>query len=172
MKKFEHWFVELNKWTLILLLGGMSVIVFANVVLRYVTNFSIVWAEEVARYMMIWMTFLGAGLTMRYGGHVAIGNVMEMLPRKGQQILRVFIALSLLCFFAAMAWIAYGYTMRMQFQLTPATRLPFSYVYGAIPAGFMLLIIHFLFVVRGYVADNRYEEAADVPGDLSSSLSG
>lgn len=172
MKRLEHLFVELNKWTLVLLLGSMSVIVFSNVVLRYVTNFSIVWAEEVARYLMIWMTFLGAGLTMRYGGHVAISNLMEMLPHRGQQVLRVIIALSLICFFAAMVWIAYGYTMRMQFQLTPATRIPFSYIYGAIPVGFALLIVHFLLVVKDYVKDNRYKESADVPGDLSSNVGG
>jgi len=172
MKTFEKLFIELNKWALILLLSAMSVIVFTNVSLRYLTSYSITWAEEVARYMMIWMTFLGAGLTLRYGGHVAIGNLMEMLPPGGQRVLRAVIAAVLVVFFATMVWIGYAYAARMQFQMTPATRIPFFYVYAAIPAGFLLLAVHLLLIVRGYVADNRFEEAAGVPGDLSSSLGG
>lgn len=171
MEKLENAFVELNKWALILLLGAMSVIVFANVALRYTTNLSITWAEEVARYMMVWMTFLGAGLTLRYGGHVAITNAMEAMPTAAQRALRAFIVAALLGFFLVMVWVGYGYAMRMRFQLTPATRIPFAYVYAAIPVGFALLAVHLLLIVRGYVAENRFKEAADVPGDLSGSLS-
>ena len=42
--------------------------VFANVALRFLTDHSILWVEEVSRYLMIWLTFLGAGLVLRYGG--------------------------------------------------------------------------------------------------------
>ena len=171
MRKAEDVFVELNKWALILLLGAMSCIVFANVSLRYLTNYSIPWAEEVARYMMVWMTFIGAGLTLRYGGHVAITNLMETMSPRVQRILRAVIALALLAFFAVMIWVGYNYAMRMRFQLTPATRIPFSYVYAAIPVGFALLAVHLLLVVRGYVGENRFREAADVPGDIAGSLS-
>ena len=65
MHTFERIFVAINKWVVVLLLAAMSSIVFANVSLRYLSNFSITWAEEVARYLMIWMTFLGAGLSLR-----------------------------------------------------------------------------------------------------------
>ena len=171
MRKAEDVFVALNKWALILLLGAMSCIVFANVSLRYLTNYSIPWAEEVARYMMVWMTFIGAGLTLRYGGHVAITNLMETMSPAAQRILRAVIAVSLLAFFAVMIWVGYNYAMRMRFQLTPATRIPFSYVYAAIPVGFALLAVHLLLVVRGYVGENRFREAADVPGDIAGSLS-
>jgi TRAP-type C4-dicarboxylate transport system permease small subunit len=171
MRKAEDVFVELNKWALILLLGAMSCIVFINVALRYLTNYSIPWAEEVARYMMVWMTFLGAGLTLRYGGHVAITNLMETLSPHVQRILRAVIAASLLAFFAVMIWVGYNYAMRMRFQLTPATRIPFSYIYAAIPVGFALMVAHLLLVVRGYVVENRFKEAADVPGDIAGSLS-
>src|SRR5690606_5872286 len=105
VRKLETAFVELNKWALILLLGAMSCIVFANVALRYLTNFSIPWAEEVARYMMVWMTLIGAGLTLRYGGHVAISNVMEMLSPRAQRLLRALIVVCLLAFFVLMIWV-------------------------------------------------------------------
>lgn len=151
MKHLETLFVELNKWVLILLLTAMSVIVFSNVVLRYTTSFSIVWAEEVARYLMIWMTFLGAGLLLRQGGHVAITNLYDVLGARMQIVLRIVVALIMLAFFAVMIRYGYDYMTRMGRQMTPATRIPFKYIYMAMPIGFGLLIIHFLFVLKSFV---------------------
>ena len=72
MKTFERYFLATNRWVLIVMLAVMSIIIFANVVLRYTTNQSIEWAEEVARHMMIWLTFIGCGPVLRYGGHIAV----------------------------------------------------------------------------------------------------
>jgi TRAP-type C4-dicarboxylate transport system permease small subunit len=65
--QFEKHFMSFNRWLLILILAVMSVIIFANVSLRYTTSQSIEWAEEVARHLMIWLTFLGCGPVLRYG---------------------------------------------------------------------------------------------------------
>ncbi len=151
MRTFERMFVALNKWVVVLLLAAMSTIVFANVSLRYLSNFSITWAEEVARYLMIWMTFLGAGLSLRIGGHVAITNLHDFLGIRLQRALRALIGLLLICFFVAMMWIGYEYMTRMGRQLTPATRIPFSYIYAAMPIGFVLMIVHLLLIARSYV---------------------
>ncbi|MHA7883441.1 TRAP transporter small permease [Nitratireductor rhodophyticola] len=164
MKTFERYFVALNKWALVLLLGAMAVIVFANVSLRYLTNFSITWSEEVARYLMIWMTFIGAGLALRTGGHVAVGNFQEMLGPNGQRAIRVLILCLLLAFFSIMIWMGLNYMDRARFQLTPATRVSFSYIYAAMPIGFGLLIVHLLLVARSFVMENRFAEVeTDTP---------
>lgn len=157
MQAFERWLVEANKWVLVLLLSAMAVIVFANVTLRYLTNFSITWSEEVARYLMIWMTFLGAGLALRFGGHVAITNLQEAVPARAQRLMRLVIVVLLLAFFAAMMWMGYDYMSRMRFQVTPATRISFSYIYAAMPIGFLLMSVHLLLIVRAYVTESRYE---------------
>lgn len=164
MKTFERLFVEANKWALILILGAMSILVFANVSLRYLTNFSITWSEEVARYLMIWMTFVGAGLVLRFGGHVAITNAQDAMPKPVQRILRVAIAILLFAFFAVMLWMGHEYMGRTQAQLTPATRISFSYVYAAMPIGFILLIVHLLLILKGYVLDSRFE-SLEAEGD-------
>ena len=54
LRKFERVFVALNGWVVILCLVAMSGVVFTNVGLRYLTGPSIPWADEVARYLMIW----------------------------------------------------------------------------------------------------------------------
>lgn len=159
MKTFEQLLVALNKWVLVLLLSAMSIIVFANVSLRYLTNFSIVWAEEVARYLMIWMTFLGAGMALRVGGHVAITNLHDVVSTGVARYLRGIVAIVLLSFFLLMIWIGYEYMSRMGRQLTPATRISFSYIYAAMPIGFALLTLHFLFVVKSYIVGSDDEDA-------------
>ncbi len=50
-----------------------------------------------------------------------------------------------------MMWIGYEYMTRMGRQLTPATRIPFSYIYAAMPIGFVLMIVHLLLIARSYV---------------------
>lgn len=161
MQAFERWLVEANKWVLVLLLSAMAVIIFANVTLRYLTNFSITWSEEVARYLMIWMTFLGAGLALRFGGHVAITNLQEAMPAQAQRVLRLVIVVLLLAFFAAMIWMGYDYMARMRFQVTPATRISFGYIYAAMPIGFLLMSVHLLLIVRAYVTESRFDTLED-----------
>jgi len=80
MDRFEAGFVGLDQWVLIVILAVMSVIIFTNVSLRYLTSHSIEWAEEVARHLMIWLTFLGCGPVLRYGGHIAIENLQDSVP--------------------------------------------------------------------------------------------
>ena len=84
LNRIERILVACNRWLLILLLVAMACIVFANVVLRYTTGDSIVWAEEVARHLMIWVTFLGAGLVLRFGGHVAIDNLHQAVSTRAR----------------------------------------------------------------------------------------
>ena len=55
--------------------------VFANVALRFLTDYSILWVEEVSRYTMVWLTFIGAGLVLRYGGHIGIDSLQQGMPR-------------------------------------------------------------------------------------------
>ncbi len=169
MKTFEHYFVAANRWALIVLLAAMSVIIFANVALRYLTNASIEWAEEVARHMMIWLTFLGCGLVLRHGGHIAVENLQDALPRRVAQVLRAVVSVLLIGFFGIMIWYGYEYTQRAMFQMTAATQIPFGYIYAAIPVGGLFLLVHFLLILHGYVSERRF--ASDTHFDATASAS-
>ena len=169
MARFEAGFVALNKWLLILILAAMSVIIFANVGLRYLTNQSIEWAEEVARHLMIWLTFLGAGPVLRYGGHIAIENLQDALPLWAARALRLIIALCLLGLFASFVYFGLEYMDRTQYQRTPATQISFAFIYAALPVGMALCLIHWLLIVRDYVLERRF--AADAQFDATASAS-
>ena len=169
MKTFEKALMAANRWALIVLLALMSVIIFTNVIVRYFTDQSIPWAEEVARHMMIWLTFLGAGPVLRYGGHLAVENLQDSVPRPVAIALRVVIAALLMAFFVFMIWWGLLYMERTQFQSTAATQIPFSYIYAAMPVGGVLLIVHFLFVLRDYIVDRTF--ASDEHFDATASAS-
>jgi TRAP-type C4-dicarboxylate transport system permease small subunit len=168
LKRLETAFVTLNGWALIAMLSAMALIVGTNITLRYTTSHSLPWADEAARYLMIWMTFGGAGLVLRTGGHVAITNLQDALPATGQKIMRAAIVLGLLVFFGFMVQVGYQYAQRMQYQVTPALRLPFLYVYAAMPVGFSLLILHLLLIARPFITAGSYKRLDDAEGGTAT----
>ncbi|MCR6475214.1 TRAP transporter small permease [Variovorax sp. ZS18.2.2] len=170
MQAFERYFLAASRWALILLLAAMSVIIFTNVVMRYTTSNSLEWAEEVSRHMMIWLTFLGAGPVLRYGGHIAVENLQDALPRAGAIAVRAFVAALLFAFFGFMVWYGWLYMQRTMFQLTAVTQIPFAYIYSAMLFGGVLLIVHWLLVVRGYVLRREFASDAHFDANASASL--
>jgi len=67
-------------------LALMVVMVFGNVVLRYVFNSGIAVSEEVSRWLFVWITFLGAIVAVRERGHLGTDFLLARLPAMGQRI--------------------------------------------------------------------------------------
>jgi TRAP-type C4-dicarboxylate transport system permease small subunit len=170
VKQFERWFLAANRWALILLLAAMAVIIFTNVVLRYTTNQSLEWAEEVSRHMMIWLTFLGAGPVLRHGGHIAVENLQDALPRQVAVALRLLVAGLLFALFGFLIWEGWQYVQRTRFQLTAATQIPFAWVYSALLVGGVLMTVHWLLVVKDYVRDRSFVQDDGFDAVASASL--
>jgi len=170
LDRIENGLVAANRWLLIVMLIAMACIVFANVVLRYATDDSIIWAEEVARHLMIWGTFLGAGLVLRYGGHVAIDSLHHAVGTRGARILRGIVAALIGAFCLVMTVASMNYTWFMRFQTTPSTDISFAWIYAALPVGFFLCFIHLLFVVRRYVRDGSFVESPEMDAESAASL--
>ena len=158
---FERGFLAANRWALIGLLAAMTVIIFTNVALRYLTNASLEWAEEVARHMMIWLTCLGAGPVLRAGGHIAVDTLPQALPKPLARALRAVVATLLFGFFGFMVWYGWLYMQRTMFQMTAVTQVPFAYIYAALPIGGLVLIVHWLLAVRDYVLEGAFQADGD-----------
>ena len=159
-----------NRALMILALGAMALIVFANVALRYLTDASIVWSEEVARYLMIWLTFLGIGPVLRLGGHIAVDSLQAALPRQPALLLRAMVLGLMAAFCVVVVWYGIDLVRRTWFQTTPVTGIPFSVVSAAVPAGFALALWHLLAVARGYVRDNAFEMSPDLAREEAGSV--
>nr|WP_305038021.1 TRAP transporter small permease [Neorhizobium galegae] len=74
------------KVVIALLLAGMVVLVFGNVVLRYAFNQGITASEELSRVFFIWLTFLGGVVAMREHGHLGVDSLLKRLPPTSARI--------------------------------------------------------------------------------------
>ena len=170
MQTFETLFLAFNRWLLIAILGVMSLIIFTNVGLRYLTNESIQWAEEVARHLMIWLTFIGCGPVLRYGGHIAIENLQDALPAAWARALRFLIMVLMLGLFGFFMYFGWDYMDRTQYQLTPATQISFAFIYAALPLGMAMSMVHCLLIMRNYIAHRQFASDAHFDASASASL--
>ena len=148
---FDRLLLRLNRWLVIVMMAAMAVMVFANVVLRFLTDYSILWTEEASRYTMIWLTFIGAGLVLRYGGHIGIETLAQSAPRFAPVIRAAILAL-LAIFFGVMIFIGGRYSSLTWAQTTPVLQIPIGAVYLAMPVGFGLMLVHLAVMARGFVA--------------------
>ena len=84
------------EWMLVAMLAMMAILVFGNVVLRYVFNSGIVFSEEVSRFLFMWINLIGALVVLKDHGHLGVTSLVEKLGERGQRVCR-FIADSLTC---------------------------------------------------------------------------
>lgn len=166
LARFDRVLVACNRAAVIVLLAAMACMVFANVALRYVSGNSILWVEEASRYTMIWLTFLGCGLVLRYGGHIGIDALQDRFPRHAP-VLRSVIAALMLAFFAVMVWLGLVYAARTWTQTTPVMEVPVGAVYLAMPIGFLLMIAHLVLMLAPYVRAREFMRDAEFDADAA-----
>jgi TRAP-type C4-dicarboxylate transport system permease small subunit len=147
---FDRRLLAVNRMLVIALLAAMALMVFANVALRFLTDYSILWTEEASRYAMVWLTFIGAGPVLRYGGHIGIETLEQAAPRLAPAIRGAILAL-LAVFFGVMIVVGVRYAILTWAQTTPVLQVPIGAVYLAMPCGFALMLVHLALMARGYV---------------------
>lgn len=137
----------------------MVVLVFGNVVLRYVFNSSIVVSEEVSRWLFVWITFMGAVIALREHTHLGTDALVSRLPPLGKKI----------CF--GLAHLAMLYVCYLVFRgsleqtrinmdvLAPSTQLPLATVHAAGVAcsatAAVMLLLDLWLLVTGRVKDEE-----------------
>ena len=77
-------YCEALKALVVLCLAVMVVLVFSNVVLRYVFNSGIAVSEELSRWLLVWLTFLGAIVALRRHAHLGVDTLVRALPPRGR----------------------------------------------------------------------------------------
>lgn len=146
LKKFLSKFEEAILYVCII---GISVIVFANVVSRYVFNYSWTPTEELCKFMTIWMTGLGASYCARKGTHIVMSAFFDMIPVRGKKVLIIIISIfnSLFCFL--MTFFGYQYTVAtfISGQVSSALRAPIGPIYLVMPISFFLMGIQYTITI-------------------------
>ncbi len=166
----ERYLVQANRVLLIALLSAMVVVTFVNVFLRYVSESSFPWGEEVGRHLMIWLAFVGSGLALRNGAQIGVDTLEQALPARQACWLRAAIALITLVLFVALVVEGIDYAWRTRFQASAALQISMAWVYAGMPLGCLLTIAHLGLVARRYVLGEPFEHEDGVDKELASAL--
>lgn len=154
---FERAFVAVNRVVIVAMMAAMVALVFANVIARYFLSTSIVWAEELSQYLMVWIAFLGGGLALREGRHVSVDLLQDALSPRARSRLRWVVALIVLAFMATLVALGFRFAEFAWDLETPVMQARLGIVYLAVPVGALVFLVHLLFIWRDYVA-KRFEE--------------
>jgi len=147
MEKFKRILDWIEKYVTnalpILFMIFMVAIIFMQVFTRTIFNYSTRWAEELGRYLTIWMVFLAGCSALRKGQLVGIKFIIEKVPEKYNVLVR-FVSDSLILFFLSIMTlygtklVIFNFTRR---QLSPALRIPIGWIYFAIPISGIIMIL-------------------------------
>lgn len=145
MKKMLHFIDHFEENLLFFLLPFMCVVIFVTTFARFTKTFMIPWGEELARYCMVWIIFLGVGAAAKRGEHFSVTAVTGALPSRVQNLLTVLRNIILVGFNLFVAWFCmkiFQNQMMMQ-QVTPSLKWPMWLIYAAIPVGSVLMAIRY-----------------------------
>jgi TRAP-type C4-dicarboxylate transport system permease small subunit len=164
--RFERYFITANRAVIFLMMAMMTTLVFVNVVARYVFNFSIIWTEEISQYLMIWIAYLGAGLALREGRHVAVEMLQDRLPTALGRKVRMAVGGLVLLFLGVVTVLGFQFVAFVWQQETPVLNISLGIPSLAVPIGTLLFAVHLVLMFRNYLG-KRY-----VPGQILEDLSG
>jgi TRAP-type transport system small permease protein len=147
-------------WAAVALFSAMVVVTTLGVFFRYVLNNALPWAEEADRYLFIWLSFVGASITMRHKAHIAV----DLLVRYVRPNLRGYFALlsqvCVLVFLGAVFWASLPVIELTSETRATATDIPMSWVYLAVPTGCILIGVESLRLMARAWAEMRQGKEA------------
>ncbi|TFL11343.1 TRAP transporter small permease [Pusillimonas caeni] len=143
VRYFDRAVVGATSVVVVVLLLIMTGSTLAGVFARYFMNEALAWSEEVARYSMVWLSFMGGGLVFRHGGHIAIDILVRKLPEGMLRHLVFGISqLIILSFLVVLLWKGIEMLEQSVYMTTPALQMSMAVPYASIPAGAALMIYH------------------------------
>ena len=119
---------------------GLAGVVFLQFFTRYVLNDSLGWTEEIARFLLIAVTFMGAIMAVRKQSHIAVELLYRYLPRPVRRVLQTAIDLGLVAFYAALAWWC-GQLAQNTFQMMVSIDVPKAWLYWFVTACLALMTL-------------------------------
>jgi TRAP-type transport system small permease protein len=127
----EDWFGTAALFVILVTLAS-------EIVLRYVFSNSLFWYDELSRYLLIGMTYLGCATGMRKRGHIRIDLIDRLLPERAASALARAVDLVVLLYLLYVAYQTLGVMAILRRQPSAALGVPIGYVYGTIFVGFTL----------------------------------
>jgi TRAP-type C4-dicarboxylate transport system permease small subunit len=146
------------------MVAAITAVTFAQVFTRYVTANPLIWTEEVARYLFVWITLIGAAAAVRTHGHYGLDILRHFAPPPLRPLLGLLTMLVVAAFLALLLYTGIAETRQAALQMSPALQVRMHWAYLALPVGAALALWHLIahWVAAGIGAhplDNVEEQA-------------
>ena len=147
---------------LIIFLALMAVVVFMEVIFRYVLHLPLFWTEEFARYCLVWSSLLGAAVALKRGEHIAVTLFLGYFPEGTGRALAIVARFSIATILAVMMWGGIKLVMITSTQISPALRIPMAVPYLALPISSAIMLFH---VVTLLLCTDRLRPPKEISAD-------
>jgi TRAP-type C4-dicarboxylate transport system permease small subunit len=157
-------------WLMVISLALMVIMVFGNVVMRYVFNSGLTLSEELSRWLFVWLTFMGGVVALNERAHLGTDTLISRLPRGGKKLcLLIALVLMLVC-----CWLIFKGALeqvKINWDSTSAvmeTSMGYFYASGMVFSilAAPVLVLQLFRLVTGQMSDNELvniSESEDVP---------
>ena len=141
---------RLVEWMLTVLSILIFVVVFLQVLFRYLLRQPLFWSEELPRYLLIWMCFLAAALAQKHDAHINITLCLAPLSTRTRQLFKILTDAVILAFLWILIYSGGLVTSITAHHRSTALQLPMGLVYAALPVGAILMSVYlFLQIADG-----------------------
>lgn len=141
--------VRLAEWVVVLTFVVMIVITFVQVICRYLLSYSLPWADELARYCLVWVVFIGMVVATSRGLHITADLLRERYRGRFGLVMLTLVDLATAALFVTLL---YGGVLLVQMaasQITPGLGISKSWIYAAMPVGAVLMLVELLLQIIG-----------------------
>jgi TRAP-type C4-dicarboxylate transport system permease small subunit len=121
------------EWLLFICFAILVAIVFANVATRYVLHYSLAWAEELSRFLFVWITFIGSVIANDKFGHMRLDLLAAELPKPASTVLEIVV--SIIATLTLLIMLVGGYSMMVDSldYRSAALEVPYGIINGVVP---------------------------------------
>ncbi len=141
-RRIDVWIIRATEAIACLVGMTFTVLITAEVISRYLFNFSIFVVNAATLYLLVWFFMLGAGLALRQRGHVGFELLTTYLPPPLERVVYVIAQALIFLFFVAMFWSGYRALPSSMRQIEAAMQISYVWVMLSYPVGFALLLYH------------------------------
>jgi len=132
---------EFILWVLVAL---TIVVTFVQVVFRYGLDSSLAWSEELARYLFVWVIFIGASVATRRRKHIFVEILVALMPRALRASAELLSIGASIVFFSVFAYVGWLLMLNAWQQYSTALDIRIAWVYATAPIGAGLSVLHLI----------------------------
>ena len=148
-------FARTIEWIAAILVVADTLVLLAGIVSRYVLRNPLIWSDELAGILFIWLAMLGAVIALRRGEHMRMTTLVKMAPPQVRAVLEATAMIAAILFLGLILAPAYDYASDERFMSMPGLDISNAWRAAALPAGMLLMLVAGLYACRSWRAGGR-----------------